>query len=325
MGKKKQNMFRMSFVFIILLVLFIFMMLLKTPESFSSCIDIPPIQNGGNGDVPLISNLFGDGNRLITWRPSNGTWNIKGPGNNSWATSTCNQMIQCGSSGDVPFISNIFGDGKRLITWRPSEGKWHIKGLGNNHWANSTGNLSISYGKNGDIPLISNLFGDGARLIIWRPSDGKWYIKGLLNSSGANITADIPPIQNGVNGDIPLIHDIFGDGKRLITWRPSNGTWNIKGPGNNSWGKSTGNQNIQWGTKGDVPLISKQNLIIWRPSDRTWYIKNILNNSINTFSWGESGDIPIVRTLYGDSDNDGDGDRVIMWRPSNGTWYFYCS
>lgn len=324
MVKKQKNLFRNTFISIFLILL-ILRYLLKTSESFSTCINIPSIQNGGNGDVPMISNLFGDGNRLITWRPSNGTWNIKGPGNNSWANSSGNIEIQNGGNGDVPFISNLFGDGKRLITWRPSEGRWHIKGPGNNHWARSTGNVSVSFGKNGDIPLISNLFGDGPRLITWRPSNGKWFIKGLLNSSGANITADLSPIQNGRNGDVPLVHDIFGDGMRLITWRPSNGTWYIKGLGNNNWGKSTGNQTIQWGTSGDVPLIAKQNLIIWRPSDRTWYIKNIPNGSIKTVQWGESGDIPIVRTLYGDADNDGDSDRLIMWRPSNGTWYFYCS
>jgi hypothetical protein len=323
MVKKQKNLFRNIFISIFL-ILIVLRYLFKTSESFSTCINIAPIQNGTSGEVPLISNIFGDGNRLITWRPKGGKWIIKGPGNKNWADSTGNIEIQNGVKGDVPLIANIFGDEKRLIVWRPSQGKWHIKGPGIKNWTNSTGNVSVSFGQNGDVPLIANMFGDGPRLIVWRPSNGTWYIKGLLNASGANITTDIPPIQNGISGDVPLIYDIFGDGPRLITWRPSNGIWYIKGPGNNNWANSNGNQTIHWGAKDDVPLVLKQTLIIWRPSNGTWYIKNISNGIGNTFSWGEKGDIPMVRTLFGDADNDGDANRFIRWRPSNGTWYFYC-
>jgi hypothetical protein len=50
---------------------------------------------------------------------------------------------------------------------------------------------------------------------------------------------------------------------------------------------------------------------VWRPTNGKWYIRGI-----GTYTWGQSGDIPV----NGDYDGDGTTD-IAVWRPTNGKWY----
>ncbi len=55
----------------------------------------------------------------------------------------------------------------------------------------------------------------------------------------------------------------------------------------------------------------------FRPSDGTWHVTFSSDNSTHTFSFGQSGDVPL---LCGDFDGDGAADAVVF-RPSTHEWY----
>ncbi len=111
----------------------------------------------------------------------------------------------------------------------------------------------------------------------------------------------------GASGDVAVPGDYNGDGRTdLAVWRPSTGTWYVRGVADTVWGVS-----------GDVPVPGdyngdgKADIAVFRPSDGTWYVRGVADTV-----WGVSGDIPVP----GDFNGDGRADHAVF-RPSNGTWY----
>ncbi|MDQ6928074.1 MAG: right-handed parallel beta-helix repeat-containing protein, partial [Actinomycetota bacterium] len=187
-----------------------------------------------------VADFNADGNTDVSvFRPSNGTWYVKGGATVNW-----------GTNGDIAVPGDYNGDGTTdLAVFRPSDGIWYVLPSGGGP------STAVAWGTNGDIPVPGDYNGDNITdMAVFRPSDGTWYV----NLSGGGVTVT----SWGTAGDIPVPGDYNTDGSTdIAVFRPSTGTWYV-----------LGGPSVQYGMAGDVPVpgdyrgTGGTDIAIYRPS-----------------------------------------------------------
>ena len=126
-------------------------------------------------------------------------------------------------------------------------------------------------------------------------------------STGTWRVRGVASTPHGRSGDVPVPGDYDGNGTTdLAVWHPSTGTWHVRG-----------RPTVAWGRSGDVPLPGDYDgngttdLAVWRPSTGTWWVRGAAGTP-----HGRRGDVPVP----GDYDGNGTTDLAV-WRPSTGTWH----
>jgi hypothetical protein len=141
------------------------------------------------------------------FRPSNGTWYIKG-------SNGSDLFFGWGTNGDIPVAADYAGDNRAdVAVFRPSNGTWYVNGV-----------PGVGCGADGDVPVPADYDGDGkANYAVWRPSTQKFY---LYISAG-----NFQEISWGIAGDVPVPGNYAGDNRaEWAVWRPSTGQWIYKHP-----------------------------------------------------------------------------------------------
>lgn len=263
------------------------------------------VQWGLPGDIPVPGHYLNSGPYLdlAVFRPSNGTWYIRGK----------STTVQWGVFGDKPVPADYDGDGiTDIAVWRPSAvdtsyyAVWYIidSSTGRQH--------SQQWGFYGDVPVPGDFDGDGhADLAVWRPSNGTWYVFNAAKNSQHEV-------QWGTYGDVPIaasVDDWVGDD--FVVWRPGAGTWWVKSSFQQGTAGAFGSGT--WGEPGDTPFVfDKCGLDVRDPGIfvfKTGYWATF------TEQWshphlGMAGDIPVPGNYVGER-----GDDYAVWRPADGTWY----
>lgn len=208
--------------------------------------DIPAVQYGIGGDLPVVGDWNGDGVVTVgVYRPSEARWFLR----NSNGTGVADMApITYGVPGDIPVVGDWDGDGTDTVgVFRPSSHTFYLRN------SNTTGVSDVppfAYGDGDDVPVVGDWDGNGTDTIgVFRRSTATWYLRNS-NTTGIN---DIPGFRYGMGLDVPVVGDWNGDGIDTVgVFRA--GVWYLRD--SNSTGVNT-LLPFGYGTPSDRPLAGK--------------------------------------------------------------------
>ncbi len=271
----------------------------------------------------------GDGKAdIAVFRREEGVWYVLQSSNEQL------RAVVWGAAGDKLVPADY--DGDRMddyAVFRSEVGTWWILRSSDNQW------YSRQFGDRDSEPVPADYDGDGKADIAIARSGGQYEI--LKSTDGSLMIISSPNSPESNHNDVNVPGDYDGDdqpdpGVFSEVDSPTNGArqshivpreWDIKL-------SSGGRIVIQFGQSGDEPVPGdydgdrKTDIAVWRPSDGVWYIRpssmqngnQISANSMQTISWGMSGD----KVTPADYDGDGKTDMAV-WRPADSVWYIISS
>ena len=205
----------------------------------------------------------GDGTgvvRIGVYRPSNATWYLDMNNNGTWdggGTGVDTSFVfGLPGSNDVPVFGDWNGTGVTKVgIFR--NGTWYLD-LNNNHAWDPGVDGTFFYGQPGDLPIVSNWNGQGTGDQIGVFRNGTWFVDN--NGDGVYPLTGTLDAQYvfGQAGDIPVVGNWDGLGRKRIGVFRGNGLWFLDSDGSNSWTPGTDAGSvipIVFGQTGDKPII----------------------------------------------------------------------
>ncbi len=128
--------------------------------TLDSCTIDRCIENfGQSGDLPIVGNWDGAGEKIGIFRPQSGEWLLDLNDNGMWDGSPVDRLFgPFGQFGDRPVVGDWNGTGViRIGVFRPSTGHWLLDMNGDGQLDDCSVDTCIgSFGQTGDRPVVGN-------------------------------------------------------------------------------------------------------------------------------------------------------------------------
>ena len=114
---------------------------------------------GQSGDLPVVGNWDGRGEKIGIFRPQSGEWFLDLNDNGMWDGSPVDRIFgPFGQFGDRPVVGNWDGTGViRIGVFRPSTGQWFLDMNGNGQLDDCSVDTCLGpFGQTGDRPVVGN-------------------------------------------------------------------------------------------------------------------------------------------------------------------------